>query len=240
MTVSSSVGRELNVAQVVLRAHNLAGLSPVEAGATGVMWDRRKAAALDFLQIILDELQTEGVFARSVSFTNLQLVAGTYIYDMPDTVFDVIEDGAYISPDETDITKAAAETPVLQKDRETWQMQSAKNASSRPTLFFTDRRMTPIQVRLWPVPNEAGTIRFQTHRLLSDVTDTNATVDIERFWTAFLIYELGGTLAIAANKVEHGQGLLAMAAQKKDRAKAQSNQHTPSQIVLEHATGWNK
>lgn len=240
MTIGTTFTRELNVTKVCLSAFRLAGLMPAEAGATGSMWDRRTPFAKDLLQSILDELQTEGVFARSVSLISVQLTAGTYIYDLPDTVFDLIEDGAYISPSETDPTKASSELPVMQRDRETWQGLSAKSATSRPTIFWCDRVANPIQVRLWPIPDESGIIRFQAHRLLADVTDGNATVDLERFWQQYLIWELGHQLAISANKLEHGQYLATQAAMKKERAKAQANQGTDSYMWLNHRSNWSR
>ena len=204
------------------------------------MWDRRTPFAKDLLGSILGELSTEGVFARAVSFLNLTLTAGTYIYSLPDSVFDVIENGAYIPASATDIAKSNSETPVVQRDRETWQAMSAKAATSLPVIFFTDREANPIQVRLWPIPNEAGTIRFQCHRLLADVTDGNATVDLERFWQQYLMWELAHQLAVSANKLEHAQYLAGQAATKKERAKAQANQGTSSFMFLDHQTAWSR
>jgi hypothetical protein len=115
---------------------------------------------------------------------------------------------------------------------------SAKSASNRPNIFFVDQQANPTQVRLWPVPSEAGTIRFQGVRLLADVTDGNSTVDLERYWQQFLIFELGSQLAISANKLEHG-GLLAQKAMKLlERCKAAANQGVASYIRLDHSTGW--
>lgn len=239
MAIGATTSRVLNVTKICLRAYQLAGLMPPEAASSGVMWERRTAIAKDLLQTILDNLATEGVFARSVTFFNLTLVAGTFLYDLPDNVFDISGDGAYIAASETSLTQASAETPVMQKDREAWQAMSAKSAQSRPSIFFVDQQLDPPRVRLWPVPDEAGTIRFQGVRLLADVTDGNATVDLERFWQQYLMFELGSQLAIAANKLEHG-GLLAQKAMKLlERCKAAANQGVASFIQLDHDTGWN-
>ncbi len=239
MTIGTTVGRELNVNTIVLRADQLAGLMAPEQGFSGPTWNPRAAFGRDLLETILDELQTEGVFARGVSFTNLTLVAGTAIYALPETVFDVIEDGSYIAAGE-DVDAATAEMPVIQKDRETWQRIGTKSVESQPTLFFTDRSVFPIQVRLWPTPSEAGTIRFQTHRLLADTTDGNTTVDLERYWVQYLMWELAHQLASSASHPESKCARLAQtAAMKKERAKAYSNQGVPSQIYLDHPTSWS-
>ena len=239
MTIASTSGRSLSITTLVLRAYQRAGLMGPEQGTSGPTWTPRFSMAVDFLQSIVDQLATEGTFARAVSFTNLTLVSGTYIYELPAGVFDVIGDGSYIEASETDITKASAETLVAQKDRETWQGITAKDATSVPTFFFVDRTVDPVQVYLWPIPDEAGTIRFQTQRILADTKPGTATVDLERFWTEFLIWELAHQLAISANKLPHGQYCSQQAAMHKERAKAQSNQSVASQIVLTHRTAWN-
>jgi len=240
VTISSSVGREIDVDEIVRRSYQLAGLMSAEQGTSGTTWTSRAALGRDLLETILDELQTEGVFARSVSLTNVTLTAGTYIYVLPSTVFDCVEDAAYIDATNTDITKASSETPVLQKDRETWQRMSSKSATSRPVMFWTDRSVFPIQVYLWPIPNEAGTIRFQTHRLLRDVSDGRATVDLERYWTQYLLWELAHQLASAASQPEAKcMRLKGTAAEKKQRAKSYANQHVASAIVLDHSTSWS-
>lgn len=239
MTVATTFTREMDITTLVKRSYQLAGLMPPEQGTSGPTWLPRASMAKDFLQAILDELQINGVFVRAVTRTYLTLTAGTAEYDLPDQVWDVIENGAYISADETDVTKASSETPVIQKDREAWQQMSAKSSEGRPIIFWVDRTANPVKVVLWPIPEEAGTIRFQTQRLLADVSEGQKTVDLERFWTLYLVWQLAHHLAVSANKVEHGGYCSQQAEMYKARAKAAANQHVPSQIYLAHRTGWN-
>ena len=241
MTIATTFANELTISKVVQRAYNLAGLAPPEANNTGIQWQARQAVALDFLQVILDEISSEGVFARSVKFTNITLVSGTFVYSLPDNVLEVIGNGAYIDPTNLDITKASVETPVLQKDRESWQAMSAKAAESRPTLFFNDRATVPTSVRLWPVPGDSeagGTIRFQVQQLSADVSDPTKTLDLQRYWLPYMVWALGGYLATSANKDAKGQSMLAKAEQLKEQAKAKSNQNTANAFMYMHSTGW--
>lgn len=239
MTVATTFSRELDVTTLIKRAYQLAGLMPPEAGATGPTWAPRASLAKDLLQTILDELQTEGVFARSASRIDLTLTAGTTEYFLPDNVWDVEGNGAYIAAGE-DVDAASSETPVLQRDQETWQMMSAKSAEGTPILFWVDRTTSPVKVVLWPIPDEAGTIRFISTRLLADVTQGNSTLDLERFWAQYLLWQLAHQLAISANKLEHGAYLAGLAAQKMQRAKAAANTHVASQIQLDHYTAWTR
>jgi len=241
MTISTTFSNELPITKVVQRAYNLSGLQPPEASNSGIQWQARQAVALDFLQIILDEIASEGVFARAVKFTNITLVSGTFVYSLPDNVLEVIGNGAYIDPTNLDITKASVETPVLQKDREFWQSMSAKAASSRPTVFFNDRASIPTSVRLWPVPGDSeagGTVRFQVQQLSADVSDATKTLDLQRYWLPYMVWALGGYLATSANKDAKGQSMLAKAEQLKEQAKAKSTQNTANSFNFAHSTGW--
>lgn len=240
MTISSTSGANLTIDTLVLRAYQMAGLMAAEQGRTGPTWTQKASLARDLLQTVLNELQTDGVMAHFVNAYTLTLVSGTYIYSMPAATVKVIEDGAYIAASETDISKASGETPVLQKDRETWQRLSAKSATSRPTLFYVEESLEPIRVFLWPIPDEAGTIRFQLERTLADTTDGAATVDLPLYWTQFLIWELAHQLASAHSLDNATCGRLAnTAAAKKERARAKGNQHVPNRFYVDHRSAWS-
>lgn len=240
MTISASAGYELTIDKLVRRAYQIAGLMPAEQGMAGQTWNARADLGRDLLGTILDEIQTDGAFRRSVSFTTVTLTAGTYIYTLPATVFDVLGDGAYISAAETDLTKANAETPVIQKDRETWQRMSAKSATGIPTMFFVDPSVFPVQVYFWLIPREAGHVRLQTYRLLANVTQGANTIDIERYWHQFLIWELAHQLASAHSQSEEKcMRLAATAQQKRERARAYANAHVPNQMFIDHPTPWS-
>ncbi len=238
MTIGTTSDRELTAEKIVLRAYQVAGLQAVEQGIGGPNWTERFSFARDLLDTILDALQAEGVFAKHVALELVELTEGTYIYSLPASVFDVVENGSYIAEGQV-VTAAQGETPVQQVDRETWQRLSSKASQSRPTMFWTRRDVSPPQVYLWPTPDEDGTIRFQVHRLLADVTDGTVTIDLERYWTTWLIWELAFQLAEAHSQDDAKCARLAtMAAEKKRLAKAQANQGVPSQIWLSHRTGW--
>lgn len=240
MTIQSTVGRELSVNDIVRRAYQLAGLMPAEQGTSGPTWAQKASLGRDLLETILDELQVEGVFARSVNFTSVSLTAEVYEYTLPDTVFDCSGDGSYIPASASDLTRADGETPVKQIDRETWQRMSSKAATGRPVMFWVDRSVFPVVVRMWPQPDEAGTVRFQTFRLLADTTDGNATVDLERYWSQYLLWELAHQLASAASQPDGKcMRLAATAKDKLEKCKTYAAQSVPNQIYLDHRTSWS-
>lgn len=241
MTVSSDRGNQVTVDQLILRAYKRAGQINIGQGTASPQWLEKAQFGREELDTILDELQTEGVYARSVVFYNLSLTEDTYIYSMPATALDVVGDGMYIPESETDLTKAQGETVVKQTDRETWHRNSAKNAKSRPNLFWTDRQTTPISVRLWPIPDEAGTIRFQIHQKLADTLEGDATLELLPYWDQYLIYALATVIAETSSLPAPTCSYLnKRAEQKKQRARAFANQRPGNVTHLTHYTPWSR
>lgn len=237
MTVSTSVGRQVNIDTLIGVSFKLAGLmNPAQTPDASKL-----AFAKLLLEQILDGLQSEGVSARSSGFYTLALTAGTYRYVMDATVLDVMGDGAYIPASETDLERANAEMPVQQISQQHWQGLSTKNTESYPTLYYAHRVTSPVEVWLWPTPNEEGHIRFQVHRKLSDADDGGSTLDLEAYWHDYVTWQLAHDLAAASSL---GVGRLsyfaARAREKKEHAKSYSKGHAPVQITLDHATPWRR
>jgi hypothetical protein len=194
MTVSSTRGTELTVDQIVRRAWQMAGLMSINESTGSPGWTEKASFGYTLLDTILDEIQTEGVFAKQVILEDTPLTADDYTYTMNAYVLDIVGDGMYIDASETDTTKASGETLVKQIDREEWHRTSAKNASGRPTLFFFDRSLR--ELKLWPIPDQAGTIRFQIHKFMSDSYEGGATLELRQYWNQYLIYALAHDIAV--------------------------------------------
>ncbi len=240
MTIATTRGTEMTVDQIVLRAYQLVGLINVAQGTTSPQWEQRAGMGRVLLDTILDELQSEGVYARSVTFFDQPLVIGTSFYDMPSTAIDLIGDGMYIDPTNTDLTQASGETIVKQIDRSKWQQLSTKGASGRPTLYFPNRENTPIEVRLWPVPDEAGHIRFQLHQAMADTLKGDVTIELRIFWIQYILFELAHQLALANSlDVARCSYFNKRAKEKKDRARAYANERTGGRIHMAHRTAWS-
>ena len=183
--------RELTIGQLVQRAFQLVGV----LGDMQTPTPTDGAMARDFLEIIVDGLATEGLLARQIRFTNLQLVTGTRAYQLATDTLDVVGDGMYIPAGQVD--PASSEMLVRQVRREEWNKISSKSSTGLPTLMYAYRTANIVELRVWPIPNEAGMIRIQEHRLLADVSDAAATPDLQRYWAQYLLWELGHHLAAA-------------------------------------------
>ncbi len=193
MTVSTTRGTELNIDQILTDALMQAGLlmpgQPAQESDLG--FARRR------LDSTVAELQTDGVFAKSVQFYELTLVAGTSLYDLPPDILDLVGDAAYIDATQTSTENASGETPLTGISRGEWQALSAKGAEGRPTMYYLNRSTSPMGIRLWPIPDEAGTVRFQAHYYFADSLTGSNTVDLRKFWAEYLVWQLAHNMAVA-------------------------------------------
>lgn len=237
MTIATTRTRRLKIDQIVTAAYRLAGLlnEAQEANAA------KRNAAYTLLETALEENQVTGLFARCIVFELIQLVAGTNVYSLDASTFDVIGDGMYIEASDPDPEHATTELVVTQIDREQRQTIQAKNATAFPTMFYTDRTADIVQVWLWPIPNEAGRIRFQVHRRVTDSYDGNATADVEPFWQQWMIWELAHQLATANSlnmaRILH---LKATAQEKLMFCRAYANPRGSQQAYVDHPTPWSR
>lgn len=236
MTVSSSTTREFSVNKIVTMALRKAGQLNVEEEAT----EAALGAGRDLLETVLDHLQTQGLSARQAKFYELELTEGTHIYTMPESTMDVVGTAMFIDETNTSTTQTEGETHVQPIDRQRYQTLSSKGATGRPTLYYTHREATLVQVWLWPVPSEGGTIRFQTQRLLADVQQGQNTVDLERYWTRCLVQTLAAEIAEDAGlSVAKVASMEAKAARLLQACKSYSMQHVNTQVRFGHRTSWS-
>ncbi len=236
MTVATTRTRRFRIDQIVTAAYRLAGLlNEHQAPNTA-----QKNAAYDLLETMLKENQVTGLFAREIVFETITLTAGTNEYNLSESTFDVIADGMYIDAAESDPDHAAAEMVVTQIDREQRQTIQAKNASAIPTMFYVDRTADTVKVWLWPIPNEAGRVRFQVHRFVADSFDGNATPDLEVFWEQWEIWELAHQLATAASlSMDRILHLQTVAEKKLMLCRAYANPRGSQQAYADHPTPWS-
>ncbi len=237
MTVSTQVATKTTVDETVLGAYQLAGI----IDADGTMTFGQRAMGRQKLDRIIDQLTGEGVQARFVVFFNQTLVAGTFQYVLPEQYIDVIGDGAYIDPTNTDLDKATGETPVRQVDRATWNRYSSKGAQGRPYNYYPHRAGPGYQIEiiLWPIPAEAATIRFQLQRQPADTLDGNVTIDLQQYWADYVDHRLAYVLATSSSvSLQRCATIREEAKRLKTVAVAWANEHTDTFTYNDHGSPW--
>ena len=244
MTINTSRTRELDIAKICQRAYQLTGL----ANESQNISSDKQSFAKDIIEMILDDLEAEGLRARAVAFEFLSLVAGQSTYTLDADVIDVVGEIMYQSPDSATAPPAArdqvnGEVPLIAISREEWQLQVAKGLTGRPLQYYAHRATSPVELRVWPIPStsDAGYLRMQVHRLAADSNDGAKTLDLERYWSLYIVWELAHHLAVANSlnpgRVQYFEGI----AQKHlEKCKSYSAQKAPARFVVAHSTGWNR
>jgi hypothetical protein len=239
MTIATGRVRELDIAKICQRAYQLTGLANE---SQNISFDKQSFAK-DIIESILDDLEADGLRARAIAFETLALVAGQSAYSLNADVIDVVGQIMYIPPGTVDLDHAGGEIPLISVTREDWQLQVAKDATGRPLQYYAHRAASPVELRLWPTPtaSDLGTLRMQVHRLAADSNDGAKTVDLERYWSLYLIWELAHHLAMANSlnmgRVQYFEGI---ALKHLEKCKSYSAQKTQSRFVASHSTGWNR
>lgn len=233
MTVSTTSGTEFSIDVLLTASLKLVGV--IEAGQVADEADLSLGRIL--LDMQLDELLTEGVYAKSVDFVEILMIPGTFKYVLASNILDLIGDGAYIDPTNADLTKADGETPVQQMDRAEWQRLSSKSAEGRPYKYYLFRKTN--EVRVWPVPDEAGTIRFQAQLFFADTTEGDKTLDLRVYWNQYLLWEMAHQLGVAKGiGIQRASYFNKRATQKKDKARAFANEHVDNYVYIDHPHPW--
>lgn len=239
MTVSTDRGTAMTIDAIVLTAYQLAGLLPV----TATLDTARGAFGRTLLNTILSEMATDGVSARWTDFYNLTLVSGTYKYSMPEYVVSVLGNGAYIDASETDITQAASEFAVTEISREEWQAIGTKSTTGWTSYYYQHEGPSDYitQVYLWPIPDEAATIRFQVQVQPYDSLTGSATLDLKTYWMQYIFWELGQQLAMAASLPEQRVSQLkARSRETREKARGLAAGAMPGQMTMDHQTPWSR
>lgn len=240
MTIQTTTATELNVGQIIQTAYWQSTL----VGDGQAPSEDQMARGARLLGLVLSGTQARGYFAKTADFVEVTLTAGDYTYDLPVNIVDVSGFAMYIQPGFTDVTQVDGETAVVQVSREDWHLNSAKAAEGAPSTYYLYRSGALAQVRLWPVPTASeagGVIRFQANRLRADVTDRTATVDMERYWQQWLVYQLAADLAIGAglpiNRVQMLQG---KASHELTLVQGIARDGAPVRARLSHRTSWSR
>jgi hypothetical protein len=235
VTVMSTTSKEFSIDELVRLAYRRAALLEVHE----TLDETRAAAGRELLQLIVHECEAEGLEARCKTTELVVLTANDYTYNLSSATVDVAGDAEYIAASEVDVTKASAETRVQSVSFERWHQISAKSATGRPTHFSALRNGTTVAINLWPIPSEAGRIRFVVWRKLADATDGNATLDLERQWASYVVLRMGRDLALEAGNDEKAALLGGYAKEMLPKMKAFDGHHAPTQVYIEHDTGWS-
>ncbi len=236
MTTNPTRGHTYTIAQIVTMAYRRAGLLNDYQELDEV----RAGIGRDELQLVLDELQTRGITARGSTMYELTLVAGQHIYTLAEAHIEPTGTASYIPAGTPDKTQAQQETPIEHISQESYQTLTGKDAQSRPVMYWPRRDVSPVQVYFWPVPEEAGTVRFQMIQLKAASTNGSYSADLETYWTQAIVYTLAGHLSINNSMIDKGDSLLGKGERYIELCMGISRDNAGFDMILQHRTQWNR
>lgn len=191
MTISASRTRELDINTICARAMELAGLKNPQESTSAPQFAPKLAMAMDFLDTICKRIQATAIIERHTTRASAAVTASNATVTLTASVSAVFGNMMFLASGDT------VELPVVQIGIEAYQGIVDKTAEGTPTMGYVSRQPTPT-VTLWPVPNASGTLTYVQHILAADVSNASETLDFERLWTAFFMWELAFWLSTSA------------------------------------------
>lgn len=206
MTVSSTNTYEFTVRQLVYTAYRYAVLIP----PGGELTQEQLTEGVDALERLVRQLDARGTRLRQTRYDTLTLTANDRFVELGEDVFDVGQLAMYIPADETNLDQPASSTPAERVYRDVIHGNSAKDSTGPVTEYRLDKEQVPYRLELWPVPEEAGYLRIESHRLAADSRDAAKTPDVERHFHETLVNGVAWTLAktngVALDRVQMLKG----------------------------------
>ncbi len=235
MTINADRTQTYQIVELCLRAARLAGVRNKHQ-ALDVATSRQ---AMEALENRVRHLQNKGVRTRERVFLNVPLAAGTDRYTLDANVLDVFGTAMFIPSTETDIEHASCETPIQMVSRDEWQTKSSKSATGRPVEYYPHREADLVEVRLWPIPDDSGTVRFQIHQKAANSTTGTNTVDFEVTWQLCLQHWIAHDLALEDSKdMERVVYLASLALKYESECIAFARPRGTQQAIIDHDTGY--
>lgn len=242
MAINANPSTVPTIDEVILDAYKKAGLLPVEFGiGSDIQWTARAAHGRRTLNRLLNAFSTERFFEYFVNLDVLDLVAGDHQYTLDADILNVIDDGSYIpASNDPEEEETQGETPVKPMSAFRWNQLSSKGSEGTPVLYFIERNAAQLVMRLWPVPSEAGKIRFRTHRIPGSSSTGSDNPDFNRHWELWAVYALAYEfMADGSMPLEERQLMRADRDIAFEKLKAYDTNNTPPDVLFVHTTPWS-
>ncbi len=241
MSVSVTPSTLLTVDEYILKGYKRAGLLPLEFSiGADTQWNGKAAHGRLTLNLIIEDLANHGFLNHFVAFEIVTLVAGDHNYTLDSDILNVVEAGSYIPASngvETELTDG--DTPVNPMNQHQWNMLSNKSSTGTPTRYFFDRNAFTNNLRIWPVPDEAGKLRLRTHRLPGSNSAGSDNVDLKRHWGQFIINALAYEfMSDAKLSIEERQLVRSDRNNALEQIKTYETDNEPPDFCFTHSSPW--
>lgn len=178
----------------------------------------------DNLFLMLTNWGNRGINLWEVRSDEIALVADQDTYSLPSGTVDLLNMLF------RDVNGIELQMSKLNRDDYT-SIPDKTLTTSRPTLYWYDRRITP-QVRLWPIPDvtaATGSLVVWYHRQVEDVGQLTNTLDVPTRWLEAVVTNLATRVMMELPTVDAGRLsiLQAAAAQALNDAESEETDAAP-------------
>jgi hypothetical protein len=242
MAINASPATAPTIDELVLDSYKKAGLLPVEYGiGSDVQWSGRAAHGRRTLNRLLASYSTERFFECFVNLDVLTLVADDNQYTIDADVLNIIDDGSYIpASNGTEVEATTGETPVKPISAFRWNQLSSKSSRGTPVHYFIERNAAQLVMRLWPVPSEAGKIRFRTHRIPGSSSVGSDNPDFKRHWEQWAVLALAYEFMTDSSMPLDERQLIRMDRDAAfEKLKSYDTNNLGPDVVFVHSTPWS-
>ena len=178
MTSSGTTSFNLAIDDVIRRAYSRLGQN------TPSGYDMRQARLA--LNLILADMGNRTVLLFATTRATLDTTIGVSDYQLPDDTVDV---------QDVMCGDVNLEIPMNAYGQGEYQRLPIKNMRGRPVIYFSDRNVGPVILRIWPVPDRAYTLSYYKIRRIQDVGDYTNTLDVPVKYLPAIISGLTWSLA---------------------------------------------
>lgn len=246
MSINASQSTPPLIDELIIDAFKKAAILPIAYGiGSDSQWAEKAAHGRRTLNRILAAAVTERYFEYFVNLDVLDLVADQNVYVIDPDVLNIIDDGSYIpASNDPEEEKTTGETPVKPLSGYRWNQLSAKNARGTPVHYYIERNALQtngqLTLRLWPMPSEAGKIRFRTHRIPGSSSVGSDNPDFKRHWEQWAVLALAYELMTDSSMpLDERQLMRADRDKAWELIKSYDTNNTPPDVVFSHYTPWS-
>lgn len=242
MSIAATPSAVTTIDAIILDSYKKAGVLPIEFEiGSDVQWNARAAHGRRTLNRLLNSFSTHRYFEYFVNLDVIDLTAGDHQYTLDADILNIVDDGSYIpASNDPEEEETSGETPVKPISAWRWNQLSSKASQGTPVQYFIERNASQLVLRLWPVPSEAGKIRFRTHRIPGSSSTGSDNPDFNRHWELWAVYALAYEFSTDTSMPREDRLLLR--ADRDDafeQLKAYDTNNTPPDTVFVHSTPWS-
>lgn len=137
------------------------------------------------LNLLLTEWQIRGVNLWKLEYTSVAITSATAIVSLDPSIVDILDCVWNVSASDRDLGMERISYDKWLK------LYNKTQEMDRPTSFLVERLKDQTNMRLWPVPNTDGALRFWAMKRTSDINNMNDSIDAPYRYLPALVNGLG-------------------------------------------------